>query len=237
MKFLMPLLVVLPILLAGCQNGQNNVLVEKNIEEKHRSQVIAVKADRRLIVFHRYKDKKTPAEIAEEKRTNVVVPEKEWSYFLAEPPPDAFSELATAVQLDAQVKAEAAAAGKFGETKVGGGFTFDKRTAENLVRLGVRTQGVILFRDASYRYGEAFINGAIKEDEYIAKLDTLVTVCAALSTHEITHNPTLSAQFEDKDGNKQLDAAVKTPSISKDKTADDPKDSEPASVDPKSKDK
>ena len=107
---------------------------------------------------------------------------------LSEPSPDGFNQLATALTFDA--------------SDAGGSSIELKRDAKSaLARLGHRSQGIILFRDASHRLAEARFNGVITEAEYIEKIETMANIAKELILFELDKNPTLSSDL-DKVGTK-----------------------------------
>ena len=110
------------------------------------------------------------------KQRFIWAPSKTGSQFLcAEPSPDALSQLASAVALQAQVKT----------ARVEGGFAYEKSFSETAKNIGKRTVSIQLLRDGLYRACEAFINGAIDAFGYsliLAQIDNVMIKLMALET-------------------------------------------------------
>lgn len=84
--------------------------------------------------------------------------------FAAEPPPD------TATSVVAQLSASLDVENK-ASTGVGGAAGFTEAVASSLTRLGKRTQGVTLFRDATFRLAEARANSIERDLAIFAKVE------------------------------------------------------------------
>jgi hypothetical protein len=80
--------------------------------------------------------------------------------------------------------------------------------------LSKRSQGVILFRDFSFRLAEAYVNGAISTEEYQALLKAGFAKSCALVENELKENPTLSSTelpaFPSSAGSTDQQDATKT---------------------------
>lgn len=73
-------------------------------------------------------------------------------------------------------------------TKKKGSAEAAKTLATAVQALAPRSQGVMLFRDAGYRYCEAYMNGLIKEADLVRKIDNLVKVSKSLIETELHAN-------------------------------------------------
>lgn len=100
--------------------------------------------------------------------------------FVAEPSPDVFEEIAKAytaafeatskLKSDENINAQARVASSF---------------ANSAQMLGARSQGVILFRDASYRLAEARLNGWLNDTQYNDLMQVLIEACEGLIKEQL----------------------------------------------------
>lgn len=171
------------LLSAGCSSIVHEVIdrpvIESNIEADDPTQVIGLKADRRLVIFHLRSDGK--------------------EYVIAEPSPDAFAEFAAAFQAAANASGNAnfnPGTGPLGSISGEAAAEVFDRVATHMVRLGIRSQGVILFRDGSYRLAEAYMNGEIQDEQYAELYQQTLNTCAELIALELQGNPDLASDVE-----------------------------------------
>lgn len=107
---------------------------------------------------------------------------------IAEPSPGAFANVAKSLAL--MVEGEGADGAQSLSAKAK--FELLNQIYRTLARLGARSQGVILFRDASYRLAEAYINDEISSAEFLEEYNKLVDRAASLIELELKLNPDLS---------------------------------------------
>jgi hypothetical protein len=112
------------------------------------------------------------------KTTNVLM--------YAEPPPD------VALQINEKLQSLLKASYSDGKQDVGLEAQAARELAKDVARLSTRSQGVIIFRDASFALAQAYVNGALNQKQYAAALTNLYTNAIQLITTEIEANPTLS---------------------------------------------
>ena len=94
-----------------------------------------------------------------------------YSRFCAEPSPDVAQALTATLQASANASASAQIKSAAGDTKSGDAdlaAQFAQSLAASNSQLFNRSQGVQLFRDASYALCQAYLNGALKGDEVSA---------------------------------------------------------------------
>ena len=162
-------------------------IIESNIEDDDRRQVLALKADRRLVFFMERED-------AEGKPLS--------SYIIAEPSPDAFAEFAAAFQAagEAAGNIEPGTNGAtFGKIEGQAAAEIFDRVATHMVRLGIRSQGVIIFRDGTYRLAEAYMNEQIQPEQYAELYLETLSICAKLTQYELEVNNDLASDLEQTD--------------------------------------
>ena len=99
--------------------------------------------------------------------------------FCSEPPADAAEAISSTFQAGLQ--------GNAGNNQ-GGKAELASTLGTAIQALTQRSQGVILFRDASFRYCEAYLNGALDEAGYLTRLDTMYTAAHATIVAELTAN-------------------------------------------------
>ena len=110
---------------------------------------------------------------------NVIEEDDRYGNICSEPPADAAESISSTFQAGLEVEAGAGQGGK-GELA--------NTLATAIQALSQRSQGVILFRDVSFRYCEAYLNGVLGEKEYLAKLDNAFAEARALVNEELTIN-------------------------------------------------
>ncbi len=113
----------------------------------------------------------------------LVLVNKKTGEFVAEPSPDAYTEIASLTKLAAS--ADIAGKGK-------GNVEFARILATSFQRLGRRSQGVTFFRDGTYRIAEARANKWINQAQYVRLLQDLAKCSKFLIEKELEGNPTLS---------------------------------------------
>jgi hypothetical protein len=85
---------------------------------------------------------------------------------VAEPPPDVFEEVTTALNF----LASASVAGEVDAAELAVGFS----TVRDAMQLAERSQALLYFRDASYRLAEARINNHLTHEEYSSLFKQLI---------------------------------------------------------------
>ena len=113
------------------------------------------------------------------KRKNPDADTKFGSIICAEPSPDALSQLASAVAVQAQLKVNT------GETDVSASGKFEKSFTEAVQNIGKRTAAIQLLRDGLYRACEAYANDGIDDFGYalvLASIDNVMLKLVALET-------------------------------------------------------
>ena len=61
--------------------------------------------------------------------------------------------------------------------------------ARTIAQLSPRSQGLLLFREGSYRLTEAFLNGQLGADGYMERIDRLLEDCVELIEFQLLLNP------------------------------------------------
>ena len=103
---------------------------------------------------------------------------KRFGTFCSEAPADAAESISSTFQ----------AALEASLTKKKGSAEAAKTLATAVQALAPRSQGVMLFRDAGYRYCEAYMNGLINGDQLVGKIDKLLDVSSTLIETELKKN-------------------------------------------------
>ena len=157
--------------LSGCglqffTKPKENPVISDNVSDKEGGErifrVLSNTPERRMVVFN--VDKKNKKE--------------RFGTFCSEAPADAAESISSTFQ----------AALEASLTKKKGSAEAAKTLATAVQALAPRSQGVMLFRDAGYRYCEAYMNGLIDGYELVDKIDELLDVSRLLIETELKKN-------------------------------------------------
>lgn len=122
-----------------------------------------------------------------ERRTVIVLPyygEEKAFRICAEPPPDVAENLADSIRFLAEAQVTDP------KIPVGISAEFYRAFASSAMRLFYRSQGIQLFRDGMYNLCQAYMNGAITEEQYMEKYKELLDSAKELINAEM---PSLEA--------------------------------------------
>jgi hypothetical protein len=97
--------------------------------------------------------------------------------FCAEPPADVAENLSSSVKLLAQIS----------KGDVGGTGEFGKALGTSIKQLFIRSQGVQLYRDASFTLCQAHLNHVIDNAQYIERYDKLLDITKELIMKELPY--------------------------------------------------
>lgn len=212
-------------------------LVVKELDTDVESQTIGTRADRRLVIFHKRplraseralsvqemielgispeslqdenarKMARSLADIQAELRKlpgfAEVEKDKLVSFIIAEPSPDAFAEFAETFKAAFEASASAKNKGDFK-----GAAEILSAATNNLVQLGARSQGVIVFRDGSYRLAEAYMNGIIGEEDYADLFEKTLAASKDLILKELEGNPDMVSDVRPADNTEWRELAL-----------------------------
>ena len=143
---------------------ENPVISDNVSDEKSGSRIFRILSntpERRLVVFNMDKSDK-----------------KRFGTYCAEAPADAAESISSSFQaaLEATLSEQ------------GGNAEAAKTLATAVQALAPRSQGLMLFRDAGYRYCEAYMNGFIDGKELVRKIDGMVKISKSLIEKELGFN-------------------------------------------------
>lgn len=108
------------------------------------------------------------------------------AFVCAEPPPDVAQRIFEKLDLTAKVS------GTNSKVSANADVTLARELAREIAQLSKRSQGVILFRDYSFRLSEASLNGVITTNEFKKALTSGFSNACELVKYELAKNPTLS---------------------------------------------
>jgi hypothetical protein len=120
------------------------------------------------------------------KRRNPSADTKIDNIICAEPSPDALSQLASAVAVQAQLSVNT------GQTDVGASGAFEKSFSEAVQNIGKRTAAIQLLRDGLYRACEAYTNDGIDDFGYtlvLTNIDNVMLKLVALESLAASASP------------------------------------------------
>lgn len=170
--------------LGGCASTINAIfdrtVVEHHISKNDPMTALALKADRRLVIFSRQESLNCCGKM-------------ETSYFaISEPSPDAFAEITTLLEVIASAKGTLKK-DALGEADLDTQLKILDKISTRIARLGVRSQGLSFLRDGGFRLAEAYMNGMVSNADYKCMMDKLVVESAKLVKLELEKNPTLAS--------------------------------------------
>lgn len=121
----------------------------------------------------------------------------------AEPPPDVAQRIFEKLDLTTKVS------GSNGSVSANAEVELARQVARDIAQLTKRSQGVILFRDFSFRLSEAYFNGAIDANQLQSALSNAFVVASETIKFELQKNPTLSNTSNQSDLAELLSADAK----------------------------
>lgn len=127
---------------------------------------------------------------------------------LAEPSPDAYTEIVSLFELSAKATKKTPGTGE--ETTSGTaeiGADLRKTLVTALQRLTTRSQGIVYLRDASYRLAEACVNGDLSEKDYVTLMTDVLKHSKELIEFELSLNPSLGAEPPTSENKETIDKA------------------------------
>lgn len=109
----------------------------------------------------------------------VVIVKMPGSHFCAEPSADAADNVSAALSAVAQASVQ----GRVSDAQLG----FAQSLATTAKQLFQRSQGVQLYRDGSFLLCNAYLNGAISKENFLARHERLLELVAPLIREELSH--------------------------------------------------
>lgn len=170
------LIIALAVITSGCAPSQLDAFYNRSVVEdrwgKSGAHTMTVTADRRLVIL--YNDK-----------------------IISEPSPDTFAQVASALKYVGTLSAEVSglSGAPAGNAKGSAAFELVDRFARNAALLGVRSQGLSLFRDGTYRLAEAYMNGVVQPEGYAKLYGKLLKIADELIRFELDKNPDLASDI------------------------------------------